>query len=321
MSELLGAYTQIFIMFAIVVVGYVISKLGYISRQGFLSINSFLIHIALPCMIIASVASLDPATGGAQVPWFFGMSFAMYMLLFGVTWLLNRLLRAPDELRPVYLFSCLCNNTGLLCLPILASVYGDQTILGSSIYVLMCNLVIGTLGLAVLESGDPTLRAPGGQSAGFHVRFKLKTLWNAPLVACVFALFLFFSGLRLPGLVEATIDTLGSTCVPLAMVMVGCALAQSDLKSVFTDVRMYAYAIVRNLLLPAVCYLVLRLFIADDVLLWVFVIMCAAPVGVMVPAWASEYHQDESFAARLTVITTLGSFIFIPLLVTLMGIV
>jgi predicted permease len=306
-------------MFAIVVVGYAVSKLGYISRQGFLSINSFLIHIALPCMIIASVASLDPSTGAVQVPWFFAMSFAMYLLIFGVTWLLNRALNVPQGQRPVYLFSGLCNNTGLLCLPILAAIYGSQTILGSSIYVLMCNLVIGTLGLAVLESGDPTLHRVGEN--GFRLRFNVKTLWNAPLVACVFALILFFTGLRLPGLVETTIDTLGSTCVPLAMVMVGCALAQSDLKSVFTDARIYLYAFVRNLALPAVCYLVLHAFIADSTLLWVFVIMCAAPVGVMVPAWAGEYHQDESFAARLTVITTLLSFVFIPLLVTLMGVV
>ena len=321
MSELAGAYSQIFIMFAIVVVGYVVSKLGYVSRAGFLSINSFLIHIALPCMIIASVAALDPDKGAAQVPWFFAMSFVMYLLLFGITWLLNVLLRAPADQRPVFLFSSLCNNTGLLCLPILAAVYGEQTVLGSSIYVLMCNLVIGTLGLAVLESGDPTKRAPGASMGTFHLRFNVKTLWNAPLVACVFALFLFFTGLRMPGLVENTISTLGSTCVPLAMVMVGCALAQSDLKSAFTDARVYVYAVVRNLLAPAVFYLLLHPFITDPVLLWVFVIMFSAPVGVMVPAWVGEYHQDENFAARLTVISTLLSFVFIPLLVTLMGLV
>lgn len=321
MSELAGAYSQIFIMFAIVVVGYCVSKLGYISRAGFLSINSFLIHIALPCMIIASVSSLDPDTGAAQVPWFFAMSFVMYLLLFGITWVLNVVLHAPTEQRPVYLFSSLCNNTGLLCLPILAAIYGQQTVLGSSIYVLMCNLVIGTLGLAVLESGDPTKRAPGASTGSFRLRFNVRTLWNAPLVACVFALFLFFTGLRLPDLVESTIGTLGSTCVPLAMVMVGCALAQSDLKSAFTDVRVYVYSIVRNLLAPAALYLLLHPFINDPVLLWVFVIMFSAPVGVMVPAWAGEYHQDENFAARLTVISTLLSFVFIPLLVTLMGLV
>ena len=321
MSELAGAYSQIIIMFAIVVVGYVISKLGYISRPGFLSINSFLIHIALPCMIIASVSSLDPSMGAAEVPWFFAMSFAMYLLLFGVTWLLNQVMRVPDYQRPIYLFSGLCNNTGLLCLPILAAVYGEQTILGSSIYVLMCNLVIGTLGLAVLESGDPTRRASDERQSGFHLRFNVKTLWNAPLVACVFALFLFFTGLRLPDVVESTIGTLGSTCVPLAMVMVGCALAQSDLKSIFTDIRVYVCAVVRNFLAPAACYLVIHPFFSDPVLLWVFVIMFAAPAGVMVPAWAGEYHQDESFAARITVVTTLLSFLFIPLLVTIMQLV
>ena len=89
----------------------------------------------------------------------------------------------------------------------------------------MCNLVLGSLGVAVLESGDPTRMAPGEASGKLHIRFSPKALWNAPLVASVFALFLSFSGLQLPDLVETTIDTLGSTCVPVAMVMVGCALA------------------------------------------------------------------------------------------------
>jgi predicted RNA-binding protein YlxR (DUF448 family) len=96
MEALAGGYTQILVMFAIVVVGYIASKLGYITKAGFTSINSFLIHIALPCMIIGSVAALDPATGGAQVPWFFAMAAVEYVLLFGITWLLNRILRTPE---------------------------------------------------------------------------------------------------------------------------------------------------------------------------------------------------------------------------------
>lgn len=42
-------------------------------------------------------------------------------------------------------------------------------------------------------------------------------------------------------------------------------------------------------------------------------------VGVMAPAWTESYHQDGIFAARLTVVSTLASFVFIPLLITLMG--
>lgn len=319
MAELLGAYAQIFIMFAIVIVGYAVSKLGYVTRAGFLSINSFLIHIALPCVIIASVSALDPSTGAAQVPWFFAMAFVQYLLLVGITWIMANVLNVPHEQRATYLFSALCNNTGLMCLPILAAVYGQQTVLGASIYVLMCNLGIGTLGLAILRAGDPTLREPGERQGRLQLRFNLKMLWNAPLVACVIALFLFFTGLRMPEIVESTIATLGSTCVPLAMLMVGCALAQSDLKSAFTDGRIYVLCLVRNCLAPVVFYLLVSQFISDQVLLWVFTIMFAAPVGVLVPAWAEEYHQDGTFAARLTVISTLLAFLAIPILITMMG--
>lgn len=321
MTELAGAYTQIFIMFVIVAVGYVATKLGYITKTGFTSINSLLIHIALPCMIIASVASLDPSTGAAQVPWFFVMAFVQFLLLIAEAYALNALLRVPDWQEPIYLFGCICTNTGFLCLPIIASIYGDHTILGSSIYVLMCNLFLGTVGVAALRAGDPTLHPEGPRSGKLKLSFHPRMLWNAPLVACVFALFLFFTGLRLPAMVDATIASIGGICVPMAMMVVGSALAQSDMKSVFTDGRLYVYTLIRQLALPVVSYLVLAQFVADPVLVYVFVIMFAAPVGVMAPAWVDNHHQDGLFAARLTVISTLASFIFIPIIVTLMQLV
>ena len=321
MAELVGAYTQIFIMLVIVVVGYVATKLGYITKTGFTSINSLLIHIALPCMIIASVASLDPSTGAAQVPWFFAMAFAQFAILIVEAYALNGLLRVPIDQQPIYLFGNICTNTGFLCLPIIAAVYGSHTILGSSIYVLMCNLFLGTMGVAVLRAGDPTLHAPGEDKGKLKLRFHPRMLWNAPLVACVFSLVLFFTGLRLPAMVDTTIATIGAICVPLAMMVVGSALAQSDMKSVFTDARLYVYTALRQLVVPAASYFLLAQFITDPVLIWVFVIMFAAPVGVMAPAWVDNHHQDGLFAARLTVISTLCSFIFIPLLITIMGVV
>jgi predicted permease len=321
MAELAGAYTQIFIMFVIVVVGYIATKLGYITKPGFTSINSLLIHLALPCMIIASVSSLDPSTGAAQVPWFFAMAFTQFLLLIGIAYALNALLRTPGWQQPIYLFGNICTNTGFLCLPIIAAVYGSQTVLGSSIYVLMCNLFLGTMGVAVLLAGDPTRHPASGGTGKLRLRFHPRMLWNAPLVACVFSLVLFFTGLRLPDMVDATISTIGSICVPLAMMVVGSALAQTDLKSVFTDVRLYVYVAIRQLIIPAASYLLLAQIIADPMLVHVFVIMFAAPVGVMAPAWVDNHHQDGTFAARMTVISTLASFIFIPLLITLMGIV
>ena len=319
MAELAGAYTQIFIMLVIVVVGYAATKLGYITKDGFTSINSLLIHIALPCMIVASVASLDPSTGAMQVPWFFIMAFAQFVILIIESYGLNALLRVPAVQQPIYLFGNICTNTGFLCLPIIAAVYGSQTVLGSSIYVLMCNLFLGTVGIAVLQAGDPTRHEPGQDAGKLKLRFHPRMLWNAPLVACVFALFLFFTGLRLPAMADTTIATIGGICVPLAMMVVGSALAQTDMKSVFTDARLYLYVLLRQLAVPAASYLLLAQFVQDPMLIWVFVIMFAAPVGVMAPAWVDNHHQDGTFAARLTVISTLGSFVFIPLLVTLMG--
>lgn len=323
MAELQDAYAQIFIMFIIVVVGYFASRLGYVSKEGLNSINRLLIHIALPCMIIASVADLDPSTGARQVPWYFVMAFVQFVLFIIEAMVLNRVLRVPLERQPLYLFACVCTNTGFFCLPVIAAVYGNATVLGSSIYVLMCNLFIGTYGVAALASGDPTLRAPGAAPAKPRLRFHPRMLWNAPLVASVFALVLFFTGWRLPAVAADTISSIGQVCVPLAMLMVGVALQQAGGKGALSDWKMYVIVLVRQFALPAIACLVLAPVLggsdAGRMLLVIFVIMFAAPVGAVMPSWIDAYHQDGSFAAQYTVVSTIAGFIFIPLLITIMS--
>lgn len=337
MASLSGAFTQIFIMLIVVAVGYSATKLGHITVAGYRSINALLIHIALPCMIIASVADLDPSIGASRVPGAFAMAFAQFALLFIVTWGCNVALRTPGWQRPLYLFGNVCTNTGFICLPIIASLYGNDTILISSIYVLVCNLALGKIGMAVLQVGSqeygpapdhlPLLTAgTAGRSKEKTLRERLsqvslnpKMLLNAPLIACVIALALFFSGWHLPELINAPIALIGRVCTPLAMMIVGSALAQSDLRTVFGEWRFYPFALIRQILIPAIAFFIAAHSVSDPVLLWVFTLMFAAPVGSMVPSWADAYNQDGVWAAKLTVVSTLAFFVALPILVVAMN--
>jgi predicted permease len=337
MASLSGAFTQIFIMLIVVAVGYLATKLGYITAHGYQSINSLLIHIALPCMIIASVADLDPSVGASRVPAAFAMAFLQFILLVAITWVCNIVLRTPGWQRPLYLFGNVCTNTGFICLPVIASIYGDDTILISSIYVLVCNLALGTIGMATLQVGSqeygpapdhlpslPTGTVPQSEQKSLRERLSQvsltpKMLLNAPLIACIIALALFFSGYHLPELVNAPIALIGRICTPLAMMIVGSALAQSDLRTVFGEWRFYPFILIRQVALPLASVLIAARIISDPVLLWVFAIMFAAPVGSMVPAWADSFNQDGIWAAKLTVVSTLAFFLALPVLVVAMS--
>ena len=73
----------------------------------------------------------------------------------------------------------------------------------------------------------------------------------------------FCSPVKLPELVFRAVDFLGDLNTPLAMLSLGCFLAQIDLRECFTDQEIWKVSAVRLLLIPAIA-IVLLLFIPLD---------------------------------------------------------
>lgn len=311
-SLIAGAGTQLCMMLVVVAVGFVIGKLRYFTPEVCNGINNYLMNVALPCLIIGSVAVLDADSAQALILPAFALAAAQFVAFIAVSAACNVLFRTPRDQRNLYLFMNMCTNTGFFALPILQAVYGDETVLVSSIFILVCNLFIGSVGFMILAAADK-------ESGPGKPKINLKTLINAPLVSCLFALGVFFAGWSFPPVLQSSLDFLGSTCAPLAMLLVGAVLSRHNLGKVFGETRMYGFILVRQLIVPLASIFLLRLAGVDPLIVTIFVIMFAAPVGSMVPAFAGIYHQDTRLAATGTVLSTMSCFVAYPVLIAVMA--
>lgn len=97
--------------------------------------------------------------------------------------------------------------------------------------------------------------------------------------------------------------------------------ARSPMKNVVKEVRLYPYMIIRQLFLPALFYWGFTALGVSPLLVAVFMLMFAMPAGSMCPTFVAQYNGNAQLAAKATIITTVGSFVFIPLLVAFMGLV
>lgn len=306
---------QLIMMFLCMFAGYALLKLKYLTYESIFSFNKLLIHCALPCLIISSVGGIDLELARAQAPVTLALAMGQFVIFIIITVALLKILRVPKEQHNLYIFMNLCTNTGFVCMPIIAAVYGDQTLILSAIFVLACNLFTGSMGFALLAS------ARDGHYGLTKFRIGPKSLWNAPLVASVIALIMLFAGIQLPDVLQGGLKMMGGICTPVAMVIVGIIVASANLKTIFGNWRVYVIFGVRMFLFAVVSCLILAQFITDVQILATFVIMFAAPVGAMVPAFALNYQQDEVVAAQSTVISTLMCFIIYPVLVALIAVV
>ena len=109
----------------------------------------------------------------------------------------------------------------------------------------------------------------------------------------------------------------GDITTPMAMLLIGSTLANIPLKEVFSELRIYPYTIIKQVIVPIIAYPILNMFISDSLILGITLIMISMPVANSAVLFATEYDGDISLAAKTVFMTTLLSVVTIPLIVAL----
>ena len=308
MADLSTAIAAMVVLLATAAAGFVAARLGWLDDHVYAKLSKILLNITLPCMIVASVAELDPEAGGRLVAGSFAYGFALYFGLLALSLACNAVLKVPRDQRGEYVFMGTLTNLAFIGIPVGTSLFGVQAAFIASIFILATNLVLYTLGVLICT------RLSGVASA-----IDLRMLLSGPLVGAILAVGLFLAGVRLPGVLSDSLGFVGGVTAPLAMMIVGYIIAISDVRDVAGEWRVYVIALLRQLVVPLAVWAALRGVVADQTVLGVFVVLFAMPVGTIVPMIAANYGLDDKLPAKGTVISTILSFATIPALVALMS--
>ena len=87
---------------------------------------------------------------------------------------------------------------------------------------------------------------------------------------------------------------------------------------ILNEIKLYPYTIIKQLIIPVLLWLLLKEFITDQMLLGVTLVVAAMPAGVTAVTFSNEYNGDTQLAAKGVFITTVISFITIPLICLLL---
>lgn len=335
---------QMGVLVLIVALGFVISKLGYLDRDLINRITKLLVDVFLPCMVIASVSDLDVNVVAQQLPWILALSCITWLVWLLVSGMVSLMLGVQSSKRMLYMFMGTCINTGFIGMPLIASVLGAQTAILSSIFVTVTGIFVYAVGFTILGidqqrreslglSGDGAEGSEGSltgtashtaadtHSSKLRVKFSIpwKSICNPAMIASVFALVILFTGLQLPGMVLTAADMVGSMTSPLSMLTVGFFISQMPVRELFSEWRLLPFSVLRQLGCSFLLYFTLRGFVPDAMVLGVCVLMSCMPVGSMVPAFVMQFGGDEKTASKGTVVTTLLTFAYIPVMLALMG--
>lgn len=319
MADISNAVFQMAILLIVTAVGYVAAKLAYLDMRVKDKITALLLNITLPCMIIASAGNLDASLLGMQVPLSLLLGAVAFFLWVLVAFLFNVVFRVPKQQRPLYYFMSVCSNTSFIGIPVADALYGESAALLCSVFIMATSTLMYSFGIALLVGGGTDLSKLKSSEDQIHVI--IRAVISPLTVSALLAIALVFSGFKMPALVQESMDLIGSITPPVAMMLVGVIIANEKVGNVLREWRLYPYIIIRQLLASAGAYVVLSLFIADPVLLGIFTVMFAMPVGSMASMFCASYGKDAVLPAKGTILSTVASFAIVPCLVAFISIV
>ena len=291
---------QIVIMFVYMAIGGLLFQKGLITKEGSKSLANLLLYVVLPCVVVKSfcVARTPERMNGLLVS--FLAALGILLLAMAVSHLLFKK-------NPIDDFGAAFSNAGFMGFPLVAAVQGSEAIFYAAGFVALLNALQWTYGQSLI-SGDPSYRSP-------------KAILKNPLVlSLLLGILIFCFELPVPAIASDLLAALAALNAPLAMVILGVYLAQTDARTLFNDPHLYVVAAARLVLIPLLTILVLKLLPAEyAAIATTLVIVAAAPIGSNVAVYAQKLGKDYAYAVRGVCLSTLLSAITMPLLMLLVG--
>ena len=301
LSLLLGKQTLS--MFLMLAVGFVTVKCRLLKAEDSTPLSKLAMYVIVPCSLFSAFQmefSMDKFSG-------FCLSLAAAVLIQGLFVLGTRLLRKPLKLVPVESASLAYPNALNMVLPLVTATMGAEYVFYTVPFCMVQVILLWSHGKALL-SGEP------------KIEWK-KMLLNPNMIAVALGLVFFLTGLRLPGILNTAVTSLGNMIGPLGMLIAGMLLATVDLKEAFSNGRAYGICFLRLIVYPLVSILVLKFsglmkLHSDASAIFLITVLAAASCSATsVMQFAQVFGEDSGYASVLNGMSIVFCIATLPMMI------
>ena len=294
-------------LFALVVVGFVSGKLGYLGGDFDRQLSRLVKNITCPALILSSAMTGELPDSKYILPLLL-ISTVTYILLAGAAFLLPRYITKNQDLHGPIGFALMFGNVGFMGYPVVASIFGHQAVFYAAVLNVVNTFAVFTIG-TILITGTNTNKE----------RFQRKVLYSTPMLAAYVTMAIV--ALRIDNIPEAIsqpLTMLGNITVPAALLIVGSSMSQLSLKKMLGNMTIYATTLLRLAILPVGVHYIMKMMGFDAFVVNINTLVIAMPVATYGTILCLKYQKDTTLITTTTFITTIVSMVTIPLLVTLL---
>ena len=303
-STILG---QMIMLLLMMILGYLARRKNLLDDHVNASLSKVVLNVTLPAQIITSFAMEGAELTNGEVGAAFGLSCLVYLFYAVLAIICVHLLRLPRADWGTYKYMIILGNIGFMGFPVITAIFGAKALVYAVIMNIVFNLLVFSYGIKLITDGQ--------ENAG---SFTWRKLINMPLISSALTLVLFFLHIKLPAVVNTALFTMGDATTPMAMLILGCTIAEMPLRELFDEWRVYVFTAIKLLLMPVLVFLLLHLlpgFDAGSLLGKVLVVLSSVPVATNATMLSIEYGGNNKLVAQGIFFSTIFSVLTIPLLV------
>lgn len=295
-------FGQIVMMFLMMAVGAGAYKAGLVTEKGSTELSNITLYLVIPFVVLTSF-QID---FDADIFHGIVITFALGLIAHGLAILLSYgLVRGRNQDRTVLeRFSMVYPNCGFMGIPLAQAVLGSKGVIYITAFIAAQNLFIWSHGVASMQ--------------GAFKKESIKEVFKAPVMIATFAgLLCYLLQIKFPSLVFRPLKAIADMNTPLAMMISGTAIAQTNLLKTLAKPRIYIMTALRLLVVPFAMFLILFFMPVTKDLKILSLLATSASTAAITTMFAVKFKKDVGYAAELFAISTIAAVVTLPLMISL----
>ncbi len=293
---------QIVLMFIYMMIGFLLYKKKFVTKQGSRELGLILLYVILPVVIVKAYL----VTFSMELLKGLILSFLASLLALLLSVFLSRAVFGGRY--PIEQFSSAFSNAGFIGIPLVEMTFNDSmAVFYVSSFVALLNILQWTYGIVIMTGKKDSIALK-------------KITTNPIIISFLIGIILFFLPVELPEVLGSAVTAIASMNAPVAMIILGIYLAQMKLKDLFTDKITYLCALMRLIVIPLLTAVIMALIPGNEMLKMSVLIVAATPVGSNVAIFAQMEDLDYTQAVKDICLSTVLCIVTIPLVISVAGI-
>lgn len=296
-------FTVFYQMLALLIMigaGYFVTKKGMLDEHTNKQMSRLLVNLFNPLLILSSAANSIGLISLDDMKTVGLIAIGMFVVFIPIGMVLTPLFEHDLEQRKIFQMMFVFSNLGFIGIPVVSSIIGTEYVVYVTEFILIYTVILYSYGVAVL-SDRLSLSA-------------LKEMINPGTILSIAALIIIIFGIQLPDFIKTAATYFGNITSPMALLAIGFTLAQSNLKKIFCQPRLYLFSFVKLLVIPLLLLPFLKLVTKDVALLSVSMVMFGMPVGNVGIMMGMQKGIDGTNGSATIILTTILCVFTIPIL-------